>query len=151
MRTAICRRFVLGLINDALAAQTKGTVSPRPTKRRKPNSHSAKVVSGQGSGSPQRRSAQPDPPGTSKEHRNLDVGTSEDDEGQNTIIYQGSPSADSECPICGKSVPIAKINDHLDSNCKKYLSSGKIPSLSKSGQKDAWSKLLDGKRSGKEK
>jgi E3 ubiquitin-protein ligase RAD18 len=66
-------------------------------------------------------------------------------------IYQGNPSADSECPICGKAVSTARINDHLDSNCKKYLSSGKSSSLSKSGQKDAWSRLLDGKRSGKEK
>jgi hypothetical protein len=48
---------------------------------------------------------------------------------------------------------MARINDHLDSNCKYYLSSGKTASSSKSrfGQKDAWSKLLDGKKSGKEK
>ena len=43
-----------------------------------------------------------------------------------------------------------RINDHLDSNCKHYLSA-KTASSSKSGQKDAWSKLLDGKKSGKEK
>lgn len=46
---------------------------------------------------------------------------------------------------------MARINDHLDSNCKYYLSSGKTASSSKSEQKDAWSKLLDGKKSGKEK
>ncbi len=46
---------------------------------------------------------------------------------------------------------MARINDHLDSGCKSYLSSGKTASSSKSGQKDAWSKLLDGKKSGKEK
>lgn len=46
---------------------------------------------------------------------------------------------------------MARINEHLDSNCKYYLSSGKAASSSKSEQKDAWSKLLDGKKSGKEK
>jgi hypothetical protein len=46
---------------------------------------------------------------------------------------------------------MTRINDHLDSGCKSYLLSGKAASSSKSEQKDAWSKLLDGKRSGKEK
>jgi len=56
-----------------------------------------------------------------------------------------------ECPICTKSVPMTRINDHLDSVCKPYLSSGKTASSSKTEQKDAWSKLLGGKKSGKEK
>ncbi len=46
---------------------------------------------------------------------------------------------------------MARINDHLDSNCRSYLSSGKTASSSKSQQKAAWSKLLDGKKSGKER
>jgi hypothetical protein len=46
---------------------------------------------------------------------------------------------------------MGKINEHLDSNCRSYTSSGKIASSSRLGQKDAWSKLLDGKKSGKEK
>jgi E3 ubiquitin-protein ligase RAD18 len=56
-----------------------------------------------------------------------------------------------ECPICTKSVLITRINDHLDSGCKSYLLSSKPASSSKSEQKDAWLKLLDGKKSGKEK
>jgi E3 ubiquitin-protein ligase RAD18 len=55
-----------------------------------------------------------------------------------------------ECPICSKFVPMPRINDHLDSGCKSYLSD-KTASSSKSEQKDAWSKLLHGKKSGKEK
>ena len=43
------------------------------------------------------------------------------------------------------------INDHLDSNCRSHVSNGKVASSSRSGQKDAWSKLLDGKKSGKER
>jgi len=43
---------------------------------------------------------------------------------------------------------MARINDHLDSNCKYYLST---VSSSTSGQKDAWSKLLGGKKNGKER
>lgn len=46
---------------------------------------------------------------------------------------------------------MTRINDHLDSGCKSYLLSGKTASSSKSEQKDAWSKLLGGKKSGKEK
>jgi E3 ubiquitin-protein ligase RAD18 len=56
-----------------------------------------------------------------------------------------------ECPICTKMVPMTRINDHLDSGCRSFLFSGKTASSSKSEQKDAWSKLLDGKRVGKEK
>jgi E3 ubiquitin-protein ligase RAD18 len=56
-----------------------------------------------------------------------------------------------ECPICRMSVPMTRINNHLDSGCKSNLLSGKTASSSKSEQKDAWSKLLDGKKSGKEK
>ena len=44
-----------------------------------------------------------------------------------------------------------RINDHLDSGCKSYLLSSKTASSSKSEQKDAWSKLLDRKKSRKEK
>ena len=48
---------------------------------------------------------------------------------------------------------MARINDHLDTKCKRYsISSGSTnASSSKRGQKDAWSKLLDGKGSGKDK
>jgi len=48
---------------------------------------------------------------------------------------------------------MARINDHLDTKCKNYSisSDGTNASSSKLGQKDAWSKLLDGKKSGKDK
>jgi hypothetical protein len=65
------------------------------------------------------------------------------------IVLQDNLSI--ECPVCSKSVPMTRINDHLDSGCKSNLLSGKTASSSKSEQKDAWSKLLDGKKSGKER
>ncbi|KAF8479122.1 hypothetical protein DFH94DRAFT_40849 [Russula ochroleuca] len=145
------RRFVLGMVNEALKAQATASESLRPSKRRKPNSHSVGVISS--FASPQRKSGRSDTPSTPKERRNLDVGTSDDDIEQD--VFSGSEplasNSNIECPVCAKSVPMARINDHLDSNCKHYLSSGKTASSSKSGQKDAWSKLLDGKKSGKEK
>lgn len=72
------RRFVLRVVDEALNAQIAASeISPRPSKRRKPNSHSGEVVS-----SPvahERRSGQSDAPGPSKERANLDVGTSGDE------------------------------------------------------------------------
>ncbi|KAH9977341.1 hypothetical protein BGW80DRAFT_1288714 [Lactifluus volemus] len=142
------RRVVLGIINKATI---EASGSPRPAKRHKSNAHATQVGSGLVSNAPQGRSAPFDPIGTTREQHSLSVGPADDDVGQESEQLQGNPSTDSECPICGKAVSTARINDHLDSNCKKYISSGKSSSLSKSGQKDAWSRLLDGKRSGKEK
>jgi hypothetical protein len=167
MRETVCRRYVLRMVKEALKAQTTASGSPRPSKRHKPNSVSSLA-------SPQRKFGRSDTLPTPKEHLNFDVGTLDDDIKQEEFsgsepsasktIPPVSPSAASlfgtivpqdnsniECPACAKSVPMARINDHLDSGCKSYLSSGKTASSSKSGQKDAWSKLLGGKKSGKEK
>ncbi|KAI0293427.1 hypothetical protein BC826DRAFT_382602 [Russula brevipes] len=132
------RRFVLRLVNEALNAQTAASESLRPTKRRKPDSHSTNVVSGSGT------------PVTTKQVLNIDVDVSDDDMGQEASSSSKPLTSRSsiECPVCAKSVPMERINNHLDSNCKSYLSNA---SSSKSRQKDAWSKLLDGKKSGKEK
>jgi hypothetical protein len=44
---AVCRRFVLCMVSEALKVQTTVSESraPRPSKRHKPNSHSANRVS----------------------------------------------------------------------------------------------------------
>ena len=76
MCEAVCRRFVLCMVKEALKAQTTASESLRPSKRRKPNSHSAGAVSSLAS--PQRKSGRSNTP-TSKEHPNLNVGTSDDD------------------------------------------------------------------------
>ncbi|KAH9955636.1 hypothetical protein BC827DRAFT_1236238 [Russula dissimulans] len=138
------RQFVLRAINEALNPQTTASESSRPYKRRKPNSHIA--VIGSGLASPQRRSGRSE----IKEHRNLDVGTTSDDDVETLPSSEQSTSNNSniECPVCAKNVPMARINNHLDSKCKYYLSTA---SSSTSGQKDAWSKLLGGKKSGKER
>ena len=155
------------MVKEALKAQTSASESLRPSKRRKPNSHSAGAVSS--ISSPRKKFGRSDTP-TPKGHSNLNVDSSDDDIEQagsepsaskavsqstmcaglfGAIVLQGRSSI--ECPVCAKGVLMARINDHLDSNCKYYLSSGKTASSSKSEQKDAWSKLLDGKKSGKEK
>ncbi|KAH9999096.1 hypothetical protein BJV77DRAFT_978880 [Russula vinacea] len=123
------RRFVLCMVNEALKAQTTAPESLRPSKKRKPNSHSVGVISSLAS--PQRKSGRSDTPSTPKGH--LTASTSDDDIEQD--VFSGNSNI--ECPVCAKSVPMRRINDHLDSNCKHYF---------KSGQKDAWSKLLDGKK-----
>lgn len=155
------------MVKEALKAQTSASESLRPSKRRKHNSHSVGAVSSLAS--PRKKSGRSDSP-TPKGHRNLDVGSSDDEIEQassesstSKAISQSTRCADLfgaivpqgrstiECPVCAKSVLIARINDHLDSNCKYYLSSGKSAFSSKTEQKDAWSKLLDGKKIGKEK
>jgi len=145
------RRFVLRLVDEALNAQTAASESLRRSKKRKLNSHSGRVVSSLAS--PGRRSDQSDAPAPSKERPNVDVGTSDDEVEQEIGTSSESPTSSSsvECPVCAKSVQMARINDHLDSNCRSYLSSGKTASSSKLQQKAAWSKLLDGKKSGKER
>lgn len=147
MREVVCRPYVLRMVKEALRAQTTASESPRPSKRRKPNPHSADVLSSLAS--PQRKSARSHTPSTPK-GRNHDVGSSDDDDIKQEE-FSGSEHSNTACPICTKIVPMRKINDHLDSGCKFYWLSGKTASSSKSEQKDAWSKLLDGKRSGKEK
>ena len=143
MREVVCRPYVLHMVKEALRAQTTTSESPRPSKRRKPNSYSADVFSNLAS--PQRKSARSRTPSTPRGRPDHDVGSSDDDIKQEKF----SGTENIECPVCTKSVPMTRINDHLDSGCKSYLLSGKSASSSK--QKDAWSKLLDGKKSGKEK
>ncbi|KAI0279826.1 hypothetical protein BGY98DRAFT_1089058 [Russula aff. rugulosa BPL654] len=111
--------------HEALKPPTTASESPRPPKRRKPNPHSADVLSSLAS--PQRKSARSNTPSTPKGRPNHDIDN----------------NSNIECPICIKLVPMTRINDHIDSGCKSYLLL--------SEQKDAWSKLLDGKRVGKEK
>lgn len=145
------RPYVLRMVKEALKAQTMASESPRPSKRRKPNPHSADVLSSLAS--PQRKSARSRTPSTPKGRPNHDVDSSDDDITPEEC--SGSEplknNSNIECPVCTKSVPMTRINDHLDSSCKSYLLSDKTASSSKSEQKDAWSKLLDGKKSGKEK
>ena len=147
MREVVCRPYVLRMVKEALKAQTTASESPRPSKRRKPNPHSADVLSSLAS--PRRKSARSVTPSTPKGRLNHDIGSSDDDTKQEE--FPNSEHSNIECPICTKSVPMTRINNHLDSGCKSYLLSGKTASSSKSEQKDAWSKLLDGKKSGKEK
>ena len=72
------RRFVLRVVDEALNAQIAASeISPRPSKRRKPNSHSGDVVASPAAH--ERRSGQSDAPGPSKERANLDVDTSGDE------------------------------------------------------------------------
>jgi E3 ubiquitin-protein ligase RAD18 len=145
MREVVCRPYVLRMVKEALRAQTTASESLRPSKRRKPNPHSADVLSSLAS--PQRKSRS-QTPSTPKGRPNHDIGSSDDDIKQEE--FSGSEHSNIECPVCAKSVPMTRINDHLDSGCKSYSLSGKTASSSRSEQKDAWSKLLDGK-SGKEK
>lgn len=165
----VCRRFVLRLANEALNVQIETSESLRPSKRRKPNSHAGDVISSLASP----RSGQTGAPIVTKERLNLEIGTSDDGAEKDTrsgsepptskaipvftgysklistIAQQGGSSV--ECPVCAKRVPMARINNHLDSNCRSYVSHGRAVSSSRSGQRDAWSKLLDGKKSGKER
>ncbi|KAI9456678.1 hypothetical protein BJY52DRAFT_544693 [Lactarius psammicola] len=137
------RPFVLRVIDETIDLRITASESSRPAKRHKPN---APVVS------PQKHSRRSEVPGTSRRRDRPDTNTPDDDVEQDTSLASNSTSS-VECPVCGKSVPMAKINDHLDNKCKHYsISSGDTnASSSKPGQKDAWSKLLDGKRSGKNK
>jgi hypothetical protein len=166
MRTTIRRPFVLETIDLRMSASE----SSRPAKRHKPNAPGLSD-----SVSPRKHSRRPEFP--SKGRGRPNTNTPDDDEEQDTpsnmqslaskvaslslhlmqrthsIGPQGNSSSGVECPVCGKSVPMTRINDHLDTKCKRYLiSSGGInASSSKPGQKDAWSKLLDGKGRGKDK
>ena len=78
MREIVCRRYVLRMVKEALKAQTTASESPRPSKRRKPNTHSADVLSSLAS--PQRKSARSDTPTTPKGRPNHDIGSSDDDD-----------------------------------------------------------------------
>jgi len=140
------RPFVLRMIDEAI---TTASESSRPAKRHKPN---APVLSHPVS--PQKQSRRPEFPSTSRGRDFPDANTPNDDVDQDTCFKTQSPARNSTssvgCPVCGKSVPMGRINDHLDTNCKHYsVSSG--ASSSKPEQKDAWSKLLDRKRSEKDK
>lgn len=140
------RPFVL----ETLALRMSASESSRPTKRHKPNPPARSD-----SVSPRKQSRRSEFPGKGRNRPNTN--TPDDDEEQdissNMQSRTGNSSSSVECPICEKIVPSARINDHLDSNCKRYSTSsgGTNASLSKPGQKDAWLKLLDGKGSGKDK
>ncbi|KAH9001572.1 hypothetical protein EDB92DRAFT_2079603 [Lactarius akahatsu] len=142
------RPFVLRVIDEAIDLRTTASESSRPAKRHKPDTP---VLSN--SVSPRKQSRGHDNPGPSRGRDGPDGNTPNDDVEQDTCSNTNNSKSSVECPVCGKSVPMTKINAHLDTNCKHYsiLSGGKNASSSKSGQKDAWSKLLDGKRSGKDK
>lgn len=97
IRATVCRRFILGVVNEALYAQTTASETLRPHKRHKPNSHSPGVVPSLVS--PQRRSGRSGIPIASKEHPNLDVGTSDDDVEQKIVL--GSD------PLTGEGFPLS--------------------------------------------
>ncbi|KAF8274245.1 hypothetical protein EI94DRAFT_845129 [Lactarius quietus] len=140
------RPFVLETIDLRVFASE----SSRPAKRHKPN---PPVLLD--SVSPQKQSRKLGFPGKGRNRSNAN--TPDDDEEQDATSNVPSPASNSsssvECPVCGKSVPMPRINAHLDTNCKRYSISlgGTSASSSKPGQKNAWSKLLDGKGSGKDK
>ena len=95
MREVVCRRYVLRLVKESLKAQTTASESPRPSKRRKPNPHSADVLSSLAS--PQRKSARSDTPSTPKGRLNHDVGSLDDDIEQEE--FSGSE------PLKSKAIP----------------------------------------------
>jgi hypothetical protein len=146
MCATIRRPFVL----ETMALQTSVSESSRPAKRHKPNPPALS-----NSVSPQKKSRRSEFSG--KGRNRPKTNTPDDDEEQdissNMQPRTSNSSSSIECPVCGKGVPMTRINDHLDANCKRYSASsgGANASSSKPGQKDAWSKLLDGKGSGKEK
>jgi len=52
-----------------------------------------------------------------------------------------------DCPLCHKSVPLDTINEHMDSNCKNFVSaslSGVSLLKQKGKQRQEWSKILSG-------
>ena len=143
MCATIRRAFVL----ETLALQKSASESSRPAKRHKPN---PPVLSD--SLSPRKQSRRSEFPGKGRNRTNTN--TPDDDEEQDAFSNMPSNSSGSvECPVCGKSVSMTRINDHLDTNCKRYStpSGGTSASSSKPEQKDAWSKFFDGKGSGKDK
>ncbi|KAI0806934.1 hypothetical protein C8Q74DRAFT_1342039 [Fomes fomentarius] len=65
------------------------------------------------------------------------------------------PAGKVECPMCQKHVPLDKINPHIDSGCKRYLSDGSGSGTSggpsggkttqnKNQQKQQWNSLFSG-------
>lgn len=78
MREVVCRRYVLRMVKEAMNAQTTASESPRPSKRRKPNPHSADVLSTLASPL-RKKSARSDTPSTPKGRSNHDIGSSDDD------------------------------------------------------------------------
>ena len=98
---AVCRRFVLCMVNEALKAQTTASESLRPSKKRKPNPHSVGVISSLAS--PQRKSGRSDTPSTPKGH--LTASTSDDDIEQD--VFSGSES------LASKAIPQSTRRDGL--------------------------------------
>ncbi|KAI0261065.1 hypothetical protein BC834DRAFT_830780 [Gloeopeniophorella convolvens] len=131
-------RFVLRMVKDALQAQlsTSAPDPTRPVKRRRHDTESPESIAGPSSPRKPPRSSKP----ASKRQSPFNVDASDDD-------IQGDGHI--ECPVCAKRVPLGRINEHLDNGCSS--SSNKSTPSSSSKQKDAWSKLLDGKKSSKEK
>ncbi|OBZ75140.1 Postreplication repair E3 ubiquitin-protein ligase rad18 [Grifola frondosa] len=56
------------------------------------------------------------------------------------------PTDSVECPACHNQVPLQTINNHLDSNCQKFLAYASSSNHTdvKHTQKSAWSKVLGG-------
>ncbi|KAF9821589.1 hypothetical protein IEO21_00435 [Rhodonia placenta] len=48
-----------------------------------------------------------------------------------------------ECPVCRKHVPFDVINQHIDSNCRKFSAGEQSSSKEKNNQKQQWSKVFD--------
>ena len=144
MCATIRRPFVLETL------QKSASESSRPAKRHKPN---PPLLSD--SVSPRKQSRRSEFLGKGRNRPNTN--TPDDDEEQDTSSNMQSLASNSsgsvECPVCGKIVPMTRINDHLDTKCKRYSTSsgGTNASSSKPGQKDAWSKLFDGKGNGKDR
>ncbi|KAI9446761.1 hypothetical protein H4582DRAFT_1908164 [Lactarius indigo] len=136
------RPFVLRVIDEDIDLRTTASELSRPTKRHKPNTP---VLSN--SVSPRKQLRRQGNPGTSRGHDRPDINALDDD------VEKDPCSNTSNSTSSVEGVPMAKINHHLDANCKRYSisSGGSNASSSKLGQRDAWSKLLDGKRSGKDK
>ena len=91
MREVVCRRYVLRLVKEALKAPNTVSESPRPSKRRKPNPHSADVLS------PQRKSTRSNTPSTPKGRPKHDIESSDDD-----IKQEELPGSE---PSTGKVIP----------------------------------------------
>lgn len=64
------------------------------------------------------------------------------------LTYLLAAPVEAPCPICQKVVPTTTINAHIDSNCKKYLTSDVEV---KQKQKDGWGKVFGNAEAGSNK
>lgn len=109
--------------------------SERPRKRRK-----TAQSSGQSSDSDVKIISGPSSPVNVKE-----VLEDEQPQGQSEMKSPGTPKSTSsvECPVCRKHVPFDVINQHIDSNCRKFSAGEQSSSKEKNNQKQQWSKVFD--------